>query len=198
MFCPSTSPIHMLPPTFFWQANFFNSLASLSWFKTTWKNSIHGRINPLFIFLLLILFVSAAEKKKSHNLKICSQSHGVTNVSSVFHCCCLSVNFYSDHVRISLVFLNFWTFSIISFYFLFSGKPFIFVLDLFPYCLSSVTLLHQLFSISSVVSISLPLPVPINFKYAQIVLRKKEKINQTKPFLTPTPISSYCPLSCPS
>lgn len=87
--------------------------------------------------------------------------------------------------RISLVFLNFWTLSIISFYFLFSVKPFTFVLDLFPYCLSPVTLLHQLFSISSIVSISLPLHVPIDFKYAQIVLRKKEKNKSNKAFPYP-------------
>lgn len=47
-----------------------------------------------------------------------------------------SVNFYSDHVRLSPVFLNLWTPPTpISFYFLFRVKLFIFVLALFPYCL---------------------------------------------------------------
>lgn len=118
-------------------SQFLQFLYLFIWFKTTWKNSIHERINPLPIFCVLNIICECCwEKKKSHNLKIWFQSLDVPSVSSMFHCCCLSVNFYSDQVRLSPVFLNLWTPSTpISFYFLFRVKPFIFVLDLFPYCL---------------------------------------------------------------
>lgn len=85
-------------------------------------------------FFVLNIICEYCWEKNSHNLKILSQSLGVPSVSSVFHCCCLSVNFQSNHVRLSPVFLNLWTLSTISFCFLFSDKPFIIVLDLFPYC----------------------------------------------------------------
>lgn len=119
--------------------------------------------------------------EKSHDLKIWSESPGVHSVSSVFQCCCLSVNFHSDRVRLFILFLNFWTFSTISSFFLFTATLFIFVLDPFPSCfLSDLTpsIILNFFCSFNLSSSSFP----IDFKYTQIVPRKKVKkqISQTK------------------